>query len=228
MTIREVKVLSDAMLIQKIRHAAKIYQQYVDKDVLLVFAESKAGPFYTYQFYAGKENFQHLAGVKYPKGADVFFDRCLDDEKILRRSELIPARHLKFMSSKIEVLPDALDLKKAKAYKFGEKDLITEKNKFSMAIGNKQNVMGFDKRTYFLPVPVTVMNRSIYEFCSAVSTIFLIMTKEVYADKYSNIFYEITKDLLHKASFGGEVLSLIDSNLISPSVNLRSDSVMHF
>jgi len=208
--ICEVKVLSDVMMVQKVRSAAKIYQKYVDKDVLIVFSKSKAGPFYTYQFHAGKDNFQHLAGVKFPEGAEAFFNRCLDDRNILKRNEIVPVRDIKSTSSKIEILPDALDLKKAKVYKLGKKDLITEKNKFSMAIGNKQNIMGFDKRTYPLPIPVTAMNRSIYEFCSAVSTVFLIMTKEVNANKYSNVFYEITKDILEKASFDANVLSLID------------------
>lgn len=36
------------------------------------------------------------------------------------------------------------------------------------------------------------------------------MTKEVNANKYSNVFYEITKDILEKASFDANVLSLID------------------
>ena len=120
---------------------------------------------------------------------------------------------MKETSSKINVLPEALDLKKAKGYKLGEKDLITLNNEFSMAIGNVQHIMGFDKRAYQLPIPVTVMNRSIYDFCSEVSTIFLIMTKEVASDKYSDEFYEITKDLLHKASFDGKILSLIDDSL---------------
>lgn len=42
---------------------------------------------------------------------------------------------------------------------------------------------------------------------------FLITIKEVYFDKYSDVSYEITKDLLHKTSFGRNVLSLIDERL---------------
>lgn len=203
------KVLPDDILIEKIRRAAKIYQQYVDKDVLLVFAKSKKGPFYTYQFHAGKENFQHLAGVKYPKGAQIFFEKCLDDNHILRRNEIVPRENIKSTSSKIEVLSNAVDLKKAKAYRLGEKDLITMHNSFSMAIGNTENVMGFDKRSYYLPIPVTVMKRSIYDFCSEVSNIYLIMIKDRKDDKYSDVFYEITKDIIQKAEFGENVLSLI-------------------
>lgn len=213
MNIYNAKILPDDVIIWKVRSAARIYQQYVDKDILLVFAKSRKGPFYTYQFHAGKENFQHLAGVKYPKGANRFFDRCLDDKNILKRNEIVPAEHIKTTSSKINVLPEILNLKNAKVYKCGERDLVTMKNRFSMAIGNKQGIMGFDKRSYYLPVPVTVMNRSIYEFCSVVSNIFLIMVKSEKDDKYSDIFYEITEDILHKAAFGCNIRKMIDTGL---------------
>lgn len=204
------KVLSDELLVRKLRHAARIYYQYVDKDVLVVYAKSKQGPFHTYEFHAGKENFQHLAGVKSPDGAAVFFDKCIDDGNILSRKDIVPKDNIKVTSAKIGVLSDALNLKKSKAYKFGHKDLITLKNVFDMAIGNIQSVMGFSKRSYCLPVPVTVMDRSIYEFCSEVESIYLIMLKEPSDAKYSVLFYEITKDILHKADFGYDVLKKIN------------------
>ena len=154
------KVLPDHLLIKKLRSAAKIYRQYVDKDVLIVYAQSRKGPFYTYEFHAGAKNFQHLAGVKSPKGAIWFFDKCLDDENLLKREDIVPKRDIKTTSAKISVLPDAVDLTKSKAYKFGEKDLTTLDNEFEVALGNVSNIMGLDKRDYPLPIPVTVMDRS--------------------------------------------------------------------
>ena len=58
-------------------------------------------------------------------------------------------------------MPNAVDLKKAKMYKIGERNLITLFNSFEIAIGNTQSVMGLEKKGYYLPVPVTVLDRSI-------------------------------------------------------------------
>lgn len=104
--------------------------------------------------------------MKSPKGAIWFFDKCLDDENLLKREDIVPKRDIKTTSAKISVLPDAVDLTKSKAYKFGEKDLITLDNEFEVALGNVSNIMGLDKRDYPLPIPVTVMDRSMYDFCS--------------------------------------------------------------
>lgn len=90
-------------------------------------------------------------------------------------------------------------MKNVKAYKFGKKDLITFKAEFDVALGNPSNIMGLAKRDEPLPIPVTVMDRSIYEFCSQASPVFLIMTKDKKDDKYKNVFFERTKDILEKS-----------------------------
>lgn len=69
--------------------------------------------------------------------------------------------------------------------------------------------MGLDKRDYPLPIPVTVMDRSMYDFCSKGLTIFLIMTKMIKEDKYRDVFYEITPNILEKADFNDEVWNVI-------------------
>lgn len=208
------KVLSDNLLVKKVKQAAKVYEKYVDKDVLMVYATSKKGPFYSYQFHAGKQNFQHLAGIQFPDGAEAFFDRCLDNVNILKRKEIVAKDNITTTSSKINVLANALDLTKSKMYRCGEKNLITLSNSFDMAIGNSDHVMGLDKRSCKLPVPVTVMDRSIYEFCSEVSSIFLIMLKAPKDQKYSKILHEITPDILHKAYFEADIFRLIDDSLL--------------
>lgn len=215
MNIYNNKLLSDEALVRKVRMAAKIYKQYAEKDVLIVYAKSKRGPFATYEFHAGSENFQHLAGIKSPKGAEVFFNRCLDEKVKLNRNEIVPKENIKVTSAKIDVLPVAIDLTKAKAYRFGEKDLSTFVNSFEMAMGNTQCVMGFDKRSSKLPVPVTVMDRSIYEFCTEVYSIALIMLKSTTEKKYSKIFYEVTKNIIEKADFDTEILEKIDQKMFS-------------
>lgn len=201
------------MLIKKIRQAAKVYNKYVDKDILMVYAKSKKGPFFSYEFHAGKQHFQHLAGVQSPNGATAFFERCLDDVNVLRRDEITVKENIHKTSSKISILANALDLTKSRMFRCGNKDLITLSNSFDVAIGTAEHVMGIDKRSYKLPIPVTVMDRSIYEFCSEVSQIYLIMLKDVGKAKYIDIFYEITNDIIHKANFDVDILSLIDDTL---------------
>ncbi len=214
MNIYNNRTLSDDMLICKLRQAAKIYNTYAEKDLFLVYAKSKKATAFSYEFHAGVENFQHLAGIKSPIGAEKFYYRCLDNVNILKRSEIVPNDCIKATSSKIDVLPMAVDLKNAKAYRFGSKDLITMYNSFEMAIGNTQCVMGFDKRTYRLPIPVTVMARSLYDFCSSVSSISLIMTKERTDVKYKHILYEVTNNIIQKANYDNNILSRIDESLL--------------
>lgn len=117
------RVLPDNLLIRKLQDAANAYAQYADKDILIIYSENKNGPFLSYEFYAGKENFQHLAGVKSPKGAVWFFNKCLDLDNPIERCDIVPKADIKTTSSKISVLPEAVDLTKAKAYKIGENDL---------------------------------------------------------------------------------------------------------
>ena len=210
MRIQQIKILPEQILLQNLHKAALMYGEYVEKDVLIVYAKNKEGPFYSYVFHAGKENFQHLAGVKYPKGAEYFYEHCLNGT--LKRADLHPVENMKLTSSKIEILPEAIHLQAAKIYKIGDKDLVTLKNKFSVAIGNTRTVMGIDKRDGRVPVPVTVMDRSIADFCSVTYSIFLIMTKNIGDEKYTNVLYEKTKGILEKASFGKDIDDIIENS----------------
>ena len=239
--IYDKRVLPDNILIKKLQKAATIYKEYADKDILIVYDIGKNGPFSTYEFHAGVENFQHLAGVKSPQGAVWFFNKCLDDKNEIQKKDIVPKENIKTTSAKINVLPDAIDLKKAKAYKFGEKDLVTLNVKFEVALGNSSNIMGLDKRKgkkACLPIPVTVMNRSLYEFCTQASKISLIMTKDKGDAKYKDVFYEITKGILDKAEFDDEIWDLIDyqrdktvnavatttTEVLTEAVEFRADS----
>lgn len=159
-----------------------------------------------------RNHFQHLAGVKYPKGADLFYTKCFYGDVTIK--DIVPFENMKTTSSKIEVLPQAIDLYSAKIYKIGKKDLETLKNRFSMAIGNSQTVMGLDKRNQKLPVPVTVMNRRITDFCSTPYSIFLIMKKKIGVEKSDQLVYEKTKDIFSKIEFSDDIKSRIDSTYI--------------
>lgn len=210
--IQEVKTLPENLMIRNLHRAAHIFNKYAGCDILVVYSESKALPYEVYEFMAEQSHFQHLAGVRYPKGANLFYTKCFDGNVTIK--DIVPCENMKTTSSKIEVLPQAVDLYSAKIYKIGKKDLGTLKNCFSMGIGNSKTVMGLDTREQKLPVPVTVMNRKITDFCSTPCSIFLIMKKEIGVKKYNQLVYEKTKDIFSKIEFPSDIKNKIDSTYI--------------
>lgn len=210
MRLQENRILPDSQLIGNLYRAARIYQQYVGKQVLIVYGKSKKGSFSSYEFYAGNENFQHLAGIRSPFGAEDFWNKCGGrNGKKLSKEDICPVENLKLTSSKIEVLPQAVDLRHSKIYKIGKKDLVTMYNEFSMGIGNSRSVMGLDRRGHALPVPVTVMNRSITDFCSDTYNIYFVMVKDRSEEKYSCMLYEATENILSKMELPCSILDKI-------------------
>ncbi len=206
--LQEVRVLSDKQMINNLHRAALIYERYVGCDILVVYSKSKNLPYKAYEFMAEKSHFQHLAGVKFPGGAERFYEKCLAGT--VARKDIVPAENIKTTSSKIEVLPQAIDLYSAKIYKIGKKDLITLKNRFSVGIGNAQTVMGIDQRDQRFPIPVTVMNRKITEFVSDPYSIFLVMKKSIGESLYKDVVYEKTSQIFSKIDFSEEIMNKIE------------------
>lgn len=131
--IQEVKILPENLMKMNLQRAAHIYDQYVDCDILVVYSRSKTLPYEVYEFMAESSHFQHLAGVKYPKGANLFYTKCLNGDITIK--DIVPTENMKTTSSKIEVLPQAIDLYSAKIYKIGKKDLETLKIAFLWELG---------------------------------------------------------------------------------------------
>lgn len=214
MTIRlqQVKILPEHILKLKLKSAAEKYSKYVGCDILIIYSKSKNTPYESYEFMAEEEHFQHLAGVKYPQGAKIFYEKCLNGN--IRLKDIVPVENMKTTSSKIEVLPQAIDLYAAKMYKIGQKDLETMRNRFTVGIGNSSTVMGLDLREQVLPIPITVMNRKITDFCSEPCSIFLVMKKNTGVEKYNELVYEKTQDIFSKIDFEDKIKDKIDSAFI--------------
>lgn len=201
--LQEVKILPENILKMQLKNAAEKYSRYVGCDILVIYSKSKTAPYESYEFMVEEEYFQHLAGVKYPQGAKLFYEKCLSGE--LNLKDIVPVENMKTTSSKIEVLPQAIDLYAAKMYKIGEKDLETLKNRFTMGIGNSSTILGLDRRNQILPIPITVMNRKITDFCSEPCSIFLIMKKKIGVEKYNELVYEKTRDILKKIDIDDDI-----------------------
>jgi len=112
--LQEVRILPENMMKNNLHKAAEIYENYAGCDILVVYSKSKNAPYEMYEFMADRAHFQHLAGVKYPGGADVFYNKCLNGNVSMK--DIIPVENIKATSSKIEVLPQAIDLYGAKIY----------------------------------------------------------------------------------------------------------------
>lgn len=70
----------------------------------------------------------------------------------------------------------------------GDADLITEKNKFELGLGNNMGIMGFEHRVPApaLPVPTTVMKCSILDYVAKPKNVVAILMKRN-NDRYYNI-----------------------------------------
>lgn len=170
---------SDSELVKALHLSALKYSRYAGKKLLYIFRSSgKISPYEDYEVYFGRENFMHLAGFK--KGvisASEFFDKCFEGK--IELGEVLFKENRKAASAKLDVLPTLLDYRHVKIYKMGKTDLITEKNKFEVGLGNCTGIIGFDRRSDApaLPVPTTVMKRSILDYVSKPKNVVAILMK---------------------------------------------------
>ena len=91
------------------------------------------------------------------------------------------------------------------------KDLETLKNRFTMGIGNSSTILGLDRRDQILPIPITVMNRKITDFCSEPCSIFVVMKKKIGVEKYNELVYEKIRDIFAKIDFDDDIKDKIAS-----------------
>ena len=98
---------------------------------------------------------------------------------------------------------------------------VSRYNDFEMATGNSMGVMGYDSRIRIKgtnkldktksPIPTTLLNNSITQYCSRPHKIMFILQKSDGEDTYNKLFYEIKKDLIltEQEVFADELKALI-------------------
>ena len=148
-----------------------------------------------------------------------FYEACKNGT--ITKEDCNPRKDANTMYSKVAIMQQMLDLRNSKCYKIGSKDLVTRDNDFEMATGNINGVLGYDSRIKIrgtndvdkekLPMPTTMLNNSIMNYCSKPQKIMFIMQKTVEESTYSKLFYEIKKDLFQKEKdfFAEDLKSLI-------------------
>lgn len=179
---------TDSELIKLLHEAAVRYERYLNQNLIFIFHESAKNPVYDYyEVYFGKENFIHLAGfARGDISASEFFDKCLSGSILLK--EVRFSENRKSASAKLGVLSGLLDYRHTKVYRIGNADLITLKNRFELAVGHGNGLMGFDQRSSTgLPVPVTVLNRSITDFVSTPQILVVVLAKSRGEKYYTRI-----------------------------------------
>ena len=218
--IQNTRVLTSEELISILHKSAMLYSEYADTTLLFIFREKKSDAYDYYEVRFGKNNFMHLAGIKSETlNANEFYEACI--EGTLTREDCNPRRDMNTMYSKVAIMEQVLDLRNSECYKIGNKDLMTRDNDFEMATGNSNGVVGYDSRikikgTHKIdrtksPIPTTLLNNPITEYCSRPQKIMFILQKSDGESTYHKLFYEIKKDLFQteKVFFAEDLKALL-------------------
>lgn len=203
--VQNTRILTSEELLNILCRSAKMYSEYMDTTLLFIFREKKSDEYDFYEVRFGKNNFMHLAGIKSKKlNANEFYEACI--ERTITREDCNPRRDANTMYLKVAIMEQMLDLRNSKCYKIGKKNLVTRDNDFEMATGNANGVMGYDSRIRIKgtnnvdrtksPIPTTLLNNSITEYCSKPEKIMFILQKFDGESTYEKLFYEIKKGLL--------------------------------
>lgn len=202
--VQNTRILAPEELLTILYKSAILYSEYADTTLLFVFREKKSGAYDHYEVRFGRNNFMHLAGIKSETlNANEFYEACI--ERTITRGDCNPRRDTNTMYSKVAIMEQMLDLRNSKCYKIGEKNLVTRDNDFEMATGNMNGVMGYDSRIKIKgtnkvdrtksPVPTTLLNNPITDFCSRPQKIMFILQKSDGESTYNKLFYEIKRNL---------------------------------
>ncbi len=203
--VQNTRILTSEELLNILCRSAKMYSEYMDTTLLFIFREKKSDEYDFYEVRFGKNNFMHLAGIKSKKlNANEFYEACI--ERTITREDCNPRRDANTMYLKVAIMEQMLDLRNSKCYKIGKKNLVTRDNDFEMATGNANGVMGYDSRIRIKgtnnvdrtksPIPTTLLNNSITEYCSKPEKIMFILQKFDGESTYKKLFYEVKKGLL--------------------------------
>lgn len=217
--IQNTRTLTSEELVSILHKSAVMYSEYADTTLLFIFREKKTDPYDYYEVRFGKNNFMHLAGIKSETlSANDFYDACLAGT--ITKEQCNPRKDANTMYAKVAVMNQMLDLRNSKCFKIGEKDLVTRDNDFEMATGNENGVLGYDSRITLRgtgqvdksksPIPTTLLNNSITEYCTRPQKIMFILQKSDGESAYNNLYYEIKKGLYQteKEIFNDEIKSL--------------------
>lgn len=218
--VQNTKILTPEELLTILYKSAILYSEYADTTLLFVFREKKSDAYDYYEVRFGKNNFMHLAGIKSETlSANEFYEACI--ERTVTREDCNPRRDANTMYSKVAIMEQMLDLRNSKCYKIGEKNLVTRENDFEMATGNMNGVVGYDSRIRIKgtnkvnrtksPIPTTLLNNSITDYCSTPQKIMFILQKADGENTYNKLFYEIKRGLFQaeKEFFQDELKDLI-------------------
>ena len=205
-------------LFRDLNYCANKYSDVAGKSFLFLYKSSRKDPEYkSYEIYYRKENFMHLVGVdsKTMHALD-FYEACLNNT-LTQHDCSASHGNPKNIKQKTAVFPKMFDFKNAKIYQIGPQDKAYKDNKFDIAIGNNNGVIGYKRNKAINPFPATTLDNPISHYCSKPEKIFFVFSKAEKEEKYTNLHYSIKKGLLSDQinSFPKKVREKIDENVLT-------------
>lgn len=183
--------------IQRDLHEAAIrFMRYADHKILFIYSAGKKAVPEAYEAYYGCENFMHLVGYKIRDDisrhvtARDFYQICVDgsgDVFAEYKPYFVFTNNRKETSAKIDALLSLLDYRHVKLYKIGPKRAATVKNEFDVGIGTAREILGFSKRKFPFPIPVTAMQRPLGDYVFEQKNVIAVLLKKKDADYYSEV-----------------------------------------
>ena len=157
---------------------------------MFIFKNKEDNKLYSIETFFQAENFLHLTGLKYNKGAKDFFSRCL--KKTISKND-ISMKNKVFTKLKLKVLEDAMSINK-EAKRIGTFNNNGLKLKIDKVVGGINFCIGFSNKIntdkiikYYYPK--SLLKANIKDYTLQDNKIIAIFSKERNDKYYSKITY---------------------------------------
>ena len=182
---------TEEKILSALRTNAELYARYAGTYLTFIHARSRSAPPQSSPVYFGCEQFMHLVGIRSETGsAAEFYERCLNGA--VKPEDCTPTHSVANRNQKIAILPLLFDFSRAKIYQFGDKDLSTKYNDFTIATGNRNGTIGYDNRDPHIgcPIPVTLLTSSLQTYCSEVHKLLAVVQQAQPTSREKTVIYE--------------------------------------
>ncbi|MFV0528315.1 MAG: PBECR4 domain-containing protein [Lachnospiraceae bacterium] len=198
------KVYSYEEIIIQLTKSAVIYNNYVDKDILFVYFIPTLQEYKHHIVSFRKSSFAHLTGfninTRNSTSKSAFFERCLDNN--LDEEYLVQFTHnKKTVSQKLSVLPSLLNYHNCSIYRIGQKDTITQYNKFQVGLIYTDGLLGFSNSScdyHNILFPTTTMLCQGSDYITEPYRISLVFEKNAQVKMPYTLVYAIKKGLAYQ------------------------------
>lgn len=193
---------------EQIFNAIKIYDELCGREYFILYSYSKEKEPEFVELRFEHFNFWHLIGCKIEDTNESkleIYDRVLNQtatDDIFDRINQIYGQ--KEIYQKVEVIKKVFNfVKMAKVIGIGKNKISPESFQFEMGIGNDFGIIGYDKdkKNRGKSIPKTTRDKRLKELCKTKGKILFILSKNINDNTYSNLEYEIKKEILDEYKY---------------------------